>query len=333
LPSLTLLNYFTDYNLPKDRKRLPTLVQEISMTGIPSHLIISLREILSNCEQFETNRDLRNLFADQRIVPWRNNLPQADTVMERVENVIGYLHDKSHRNGSNALLLLLMVLTDTISPGDDRHERLKTLASNLAVAISQAVPRAGNTDGTDRKNDAPVFTGEANQSVEPRVGTPLEAPSSIEKRDFFISYNRYDRQWAEWIAWQLENAGYTTFVQSWDFRPGGNFVAEMHKASMKSERTIAVLSQTYLASQFTQAEWNAAFARDPTGKKGLLVPVKVRECNPQGLLSQIVYIDLTGLSPEQAMDRLLDGVKQGRGKPPVAPNFPGGAEPKFPDNS
>ena len=24
--------------------------------------------------------------------------------------------------------------------------------------------------------------------------------------DFFISYNKADREWAEWIAWQLEEA-------------------------------------------------------------------------------------------------------------------------------
>ena len=41
-------------------------------------------------------------------------------------------------------------------------------------------------------------------------------------KDFFISYNSADRQWAEWIAWQLEEAGYTTVLQAWDFRPGPN---------------------------------------------------------------------------------------------------------------
>jgi TIR domain-containing protein len=38
--------------------------------------------------------------------------------------------------------------------------------------------------------------------------------------DFFISYNRQDRIWAEWIAWTLEKAGFTTILQAWDFRPG-----------------------------------------------------------------------------------------------------------------
>ncbi len=28
--------------------------------------------------------------------------------------------------------------------------------------------------------------------------------------DFFISYTQADRAWAEWIAWTLEEKGYTT---------------------------------------------------------------------------------------------------------------------------
>ncbi len=39
-------------------------------------------------------------------------------------------------------------------------------------------------------------------------------------RDFFISYNQADRRWAEWIGWQLEEQGWTVFLQLWDFRPG-----------------------------------------------------------------------------------------------------------------
>jgi hypothetical protein len=32
--------------------------------------------------------------------------------------------------------------------------------------------------------------------------------------DFFISYTGVDRAWAEWIAWQLEAAGYTVVLQA-----------------------------------------------------------------------------------------------------------------------
>ena len=50
-------------------------------------------------------------------------------------------------------------------------------------------------------------------------------------KDFFISYNKADRAWAEWIAWTLEEAGYSTTIQAWDFQAGGNFVLEMQKAA------------------------------------------------------------------------------------------------------
>src|SRR5437588_8349616 len=78
-------------------------------------------------------------------------------------------------------------------------------------------------------------------------------------KHFFISYNKADRAWAEWIAWQLEKEGYLTVIQAWDFRPGSNFVLEMHKAATEAERTIAVLSPNYLNALYTQPEWSAAF--------------------------------------------------------------------------
>src|SRR5215475_4960153 len=141
--------------------------------------------------------------------------------------------------------------------------------------------------------------------------------------DFFISYTRVDRSWAEWIAWQLDAAGYTTVNQDWDFRPGTNFALAMQHAVVESERTIAVLSPAYLQAGFTAAEWAAAFARDPTGTQGRLLPVRIHDCEPQGLLPQIVYIDLVGLDAEAARETLLAGVRRQRAKPTREPGFPG----------
>ncbi len=93
----------------------------------------------------------------------------------------------------------------------------------------------------------------------------------------FVSYNRADRQWAEWIGWQLEEQGHEIIIQAWDFTAGSNFVVEMNKAAKNTDCTIAVLSPDYLGASFTQSEWAAAFARDPTGEKGTLIPVRVRE--------------------------------------------------------
>ncbi len=152
-----------------------------------------------------------------------------------------------------------------------------------------------------------------------------------ERKDFFISYNQADRAWAEWIGWVLERAGYRCVLQAWDFRPGSNFVLDMQRAASETERTIVVLSEAYLAARFTQPEWAAAFARDPTGGLGVLVPVRVGDCDLTGLWSAIVYIDLVGIDEPAAEGALLAGVKRARPKPQSKPTFPSSAhKPRFP---
>jgi len=145
------------------------------------------------------------------------------------------------------------------------------------------------------------------------------------EKDFFISYTSSDADWAEWIAWQLEEANYSTILQAWDFSPGSNFVIAMDRATKAAKQTVAVISPSYLERLFTQAEWAAAFAQDPLGDTRRLLPVRIKECDIEGLLAQVVYIDLSNLSEKDAKRRLLEGVGGRRSKPPLAPNFPGRA--------
>src|ERR1044071_6642069 len=142
-------------------------------------------------------------------------------------------------------------------------------------------------------------------------------------KDFFISYNKTDRDWAEGIAWHLEESGYTTVLQAWDFRPGANFILEMDEAASQSARTIAVLSPNYLAAQYTKPEWAAALAQDPMGEGGKLLPVRVRECELKGILSQVILIDLVGLEEGTAKNTLLAEIRRTRSKPVTPPAFPG----------
>jgi hypothetical protein len=143
-------------------------------------------------------------------------------------------------------------------------------------------------------------------------------------KDFFISYTRTDQAWAEWIAWTLEAAGYSTVIQAWDFLEGSNFVLEMQRAATEANRTIAVLSQKYLES--SQSEWAAAFGQDPQGKKQKLVPVRIEACQLTGLLASIVYLDLVGLPENDARTALLGAFSI----PASAPAFPGTRTPQAP---
>ena len=143
-----------------------------------------------------------------------------------------------------------------------------------------------------------------------------------ERPDFFVSYTGVNEPWARWIAVELERAGYRTVSQVLDFRPGHDFVHKMHDAMTSAARTIAVLSPAYLDSTFGEAEWRTAFADDPDGELGKLVPVKVQPCRPPGLLRTRVYIDLIDVDEATARQRLLAGVGPPPSRTTDAP-FPG----------
>jgi hypothetical protein len=105
----------------------------------------------------------------------------------------------------------------------------------------------------------------------------------------------------------------------------------MDNATKQCERTIAVISQDYLAAEFTVPEWAAKFAQDPKGLGRKLIPVRVTPCDIEGLLGHVIHCDLVGLDEEAARKRLLSQLSPGRTKPAVAPSFPGNpTEPAFP---
>src|SRR5258708_5835909 len=142
-------------------------------------------------------------------------------------------------------------------------------------------------------------------------------------RGFFVSYTGANEPWAEWIAWCVEAAGYTVFLQKWDFLPGTNFILDMDHATKEARCTLAVLSREYLDARFPRAEWTAALAVDPTGVRRTLIPIRVEEFEVDGLLKPFVYINLVGYDETTAKRRLLDGVADGRAKPALSPRFPG----------
>ncbi|MEM9265723.1 MAG: tetratricopeptide repeat protein [Cyanobacteria bacterium P01_F01_bin.13] len=157
---------------------------------------------------------------------------------------------------------------------------------------------------------------------------------------FFISYNKADKAWAEWIAWVMEeDASHSAVIQAWDFRPGGNFVLDMQRAASATDKTIVVLSDDYLNAEFTHPEWAAAFADDPESLERKIIPIRVKECKPRGLLRPIAYVDLVALEIDAARQALVDSLPE-RLKPETEPPFPKNnprqtnqTPPEFPNSS
>ncbi len=146
-----------------------------------------------------------------------------------------------------------------------------------------------------------------------------------DKADFLISYTSVNEDIAEWIAWQLEEAGYRVVIQKWDFIPGSSFVREMRKALEIAHRMIAVISEAYYKSTYAMSEWDAAFAEDPDGTNRTLIPVRIENFDVSGLAKPRVYIDIVGCNEDKARQKLLDGVQGKRLKPSSPPAYP------FPD--
>jgi TIR domain len=150
------------------------------------------------------------------------------------------------------------------------------------------------------------------------MNTPFPVPAGTAPQcDYFISYNQADQAWAEWVGQQAQALGLTVVLQAWDFEAGENFVAAMHSALQRCTRLLMILSRNYLNARYTQEEWQAAFALDQR-----IVPVKVDDCKPPGLLAPIAYVDLHG-KPEAQAALLLRRALRPAGAPSAPVPFPG----------
>src|SRR4051795_6536675 len=137
--------------------------------------------------------------------------------------------------------------------------------------------------------------------------------------DFFVSHAGRDTAWAEWLGWQLQQAGYTVELDVWDWVPGEDFVARMAVALEQADRLLAVCSEAYFASAFGSAELRAAFAHQ-TAAEGWIVPVLVEPVRLPALFAPLIPLDLTGLEEDAAVarlrDRLAGGAQPPRRRPP-----------------
>ena len=167
-----------------------------------------------------------------------------------------------------------------------------------------------------------------------------------DRMDFFVSHAGADRAWAEWVAWQLAEAGYTVELDVWDWAAGRNFVTAMSDALDRCDRVVALFSAAYFdRDRYTTEEWSVSVLHVPGVEQGRLVPVRVEDVPTAGVpavLRPLVYRDIFSMAEEQARRALLEAVAPPRrpGSKPVYPDRgtsgalskPGGPGPRLPGN-
>src|ERR1035441_6080611 len=126
--------------------------------------------------------------------------------------------------------------------------------------------------------------------MSPNVENPAKTPAKT--RDFFISRAGEDSEWGLWIAQILLDAGRTFFLEEPNIPTGSGIPHRIIQGIDASERVIAVLSEDYLAKDYTMAELSAAFHRDPLGKNSTLILVIVRPCKIPDFIAPLARITL-----------------------------------------
>jgi hypothetical protein len=151
--------------------------------------------------------------------------------------------------------------------------------------------------------------------------------------DFFVSHAGADRAWAEWVAWQLMQAGYTVELDVWDWAAGRDFVTAMNDALERADRVVALFSAAYFERErYTTEEWSASLVHVPGAEQHRLVPVRVENVPADKvppMLRPLVARDVFGVD-EEAARRVLLTAADGPRRPEHPPAFPGQPGPRRP---
>ncbi|MFF0382867.1 FxSxx-COOH system tetratricopeptide repeat protein [Streptomyces sp. NPDC004286] len=139
----------------------------------------------------------------------------------------------------------------------------------------------------------------------------------------FVSYAGLDQAWAEWVGWQLKQAGHRVELDWWSWQTGDDFVHRMNAALGEVDAVVALFSKNYFApKRWTHEEWTASFA-----VRGRLVPVVIEplaDDDIPAILAGKLRKDLHGLDETSATAALLEAI-HGPGAPAGPFAFPGGS--------
>ena len=117
--------------------------------------------------------------------------------------------------------------------------------------------------------------------------------------DIFISYTSSDRDWAFWIAKELEGLGHTPHIHEWEVNAGADIYAWMQTHMDAADHVLCVMSDQYLKAPFSTLERNAALWQAADKRPGFVLLVAVKPCTIPALSDHIRRCELFGV-PESA---------------------------------
>jgi len=112
--------------------------------------------------------------------------------------------------------------------------------------------------------------------------------------DVFISYSHSDKEWV-WgeLLPRLEQAGQRVCIDDRDFEIGVPCMVNMERAVKNSCHTLIVMTPAWVESEWTDFESLMAGVIDPAGRRGRLLPLMLRPCEPPLRITTLTYANFT----------------------------------------
>ena len=154
-----------------------------------------------------------------------------------------------------------------------------------------------------------------------------DAPAAIKRiganamADIFISYTAADRDWAFWIAKELEALGHIPHVHEWEIERGGDIYAWMEQRHDTADHVLCVVSDDYLKAPYSTLERNAALWQAASNRPGFVLFVAVQACKLPTLSDHIRRCELYGVPEDAARIRFREFMA--KREAPAAAAFPG----------
>jgi DNA-binding NtrC family response regulator len=201
-----------------------------------------------------------------------------------------------------------------------KHDYSQSNVTELHEVIQRALNLLGGKGEITKEhiiftlNETKKVSG-TNENPQKLKNTPKQIStvgSRIYTYDVFISYSHKNQNWVKRkLLPTLESHEINVAVDFRNFEPGAFFVNEIERAIKYSRKTLIILSQAYLDSEWAEFENVLVQILDPAARQRRLIPILYKNCPLPLRIKALNYIDLT--DPNKAdfeITRLIKAIKK-----------------------
>ena len=121
-----------------------------------------------------------------------------------------------------------------------------------------------------------------------RIQKPMPTLSKVR---VFVSHSSRDKSFVRKLVVELEKHELNVWFDELEIKVGDSIVSKISEGLKDTDYLIAVLSQASVSSPWVQQELNSVLMGQSSGKRGIVLPVLVEDCEIPQLLKDRLYAD------------------------------------------